>query len=138
MGARVYGRWFAVVLLLTVGAGVPGCASSGGGSSVSGRQDVLTAEQMSSVNTSNLYEIVERLRPRWLRVRDVGSLSGQGGRGIAVVRGGAVLGGVEVLRSMGPDGILELRYKDGEAASILVGSRDGFVEGVIEIVRARR
>lgn len=135
MGNRVYGRWFTVVLLLTVGAGVPGCASSGGSSSASGRQDVLTAEQMTSVSATNLYDIVERLRPRWLRVRDLGTLNQ--GRGIAVVRGGAVLGGVEVLRNMGPDGILELRYKDGEAASILVGSRDGFVEGVIEIVRAR-
>lgn len=134
MGKRQYAPWVAIVAMLAVGAGVPGCASSGGSSSEYGRPDVLTYEQMEAVNATNLYDIIDRLRPRWLRVRDLGNLEG---RGIVVVRGGTTLGGVEVLRQTGPEGILELRYKSGEEANILVGSRGGFVEGVIEIVRSR-
>lgn len=133
MGKRQYAPWVAIIAMLAVGAGVPGCASSGGSSSEYGRPDVLTQEQMESVSATNLYDIIDRLRPRWLRIRDTGSNQG---RRIVVVRGGATLGGIEVLRQTGPEGILELRYKSGEEASILVGSRDGFVEAVIEIVRS--
>lgn len=133
MGKRQYASWVAIIAMLAVGAGVPGCASSGGSASEYGRPDVLTQEQMEAVNATNLYDIVDRLRPRWLRVRDLGTNQG---RRIIVVRGGATLGGIEVLRQTGPEGILELRYKSGEEASILVGSRDGFVEAVIEIVRS--
>lgn len=130
MSGRIHVLMTAV--LLAFGVGLLGCASSGGGASGE-RLDVLTAEQMAEVEATNLYDIIQRLRPQWLRVRDVGANQG---RSILVVRGGTVLGGVEVLRNTGAEGILELRHRDGDTEGArLVGSRDGFVESVIEIVR---
>jgi len=51
------------------------CASGGGGggeesgSRGGGDPDLITAEELASVNASNVYDAVQTLRPRWFRAR---------------------------------------------------------------------
>jgi hypothetical protein len=91
-----------------------GCASSGEGAP-RGQYDVITAEEIEAANVSNLYELVERLRPRWLDVRARQSFSVN--TAIVVYQGQSLLGGVDMLRQLGKDAAVRLRYLDGPTAS---------------------
>jgi len=96
-------------------ASATGCATtkSGGGSALS---DVISREEI--VNTEgvrNMYELVQRLRPRWLTVR-AGDRSFGMMVEIAVYQGQTYLGDVETLRQLGPTMAYELQYMDGQKA----------------------
>lgn len=112
----------ATAALLLLGAG---CASMGG--SDNGDQNVLTGEELREVSANNLHQAVERLRPRWLQSRGSRSLGGgtSGADEIAVFRGSSYLGGVDELRSMGTDGIEELRYMDASLANARLSAPRG-------------
>lgn len=110
-----------------------GCATAGAGGGGESSRDVITRQEIQETDVSNLYEVVRRLRPTWLRVRNK-SFSKQ--TEIVVVRDGTVIGNVEALRDIGRDGINEIRFMDGEtAAATLVGARSGYVAGAIVIER---
>ena len=56
---------------------VVACASSGAGSGGSrGSPDLITRAEVNSSNASNAYELIDRLRPNWLRPTATGSISG--------------------------------------------------------------
>ena len=56
---------------------VAACASSGTGSPPSrGSPDLITRAEINSSNASNAYELIDRLRPGWLRPTATGSISG--------------------------------------------------------------
>ena len=56
---------------------VAACASSGAGSAGSrGSPDLITRAEINSSNASNAYELIDRLRPNWLRPTATGSISG--------------------------------------------------------------
>lgn len=128
--AGVAGTVLALAALLVAA----GCASTGSTEDAdSERRDVLTRDQIVSVEVSNLMDVVRRLRPEWLRVQQ---RSFSGDSRVVVIENGTVIGGVGVLRNYSPDGVEELRFLDGDtAAATLVGSRDGFIEGAIVIER---
>lgn len=123
-------------LVFAASLALAGCASTGGtgeDEDSSRRSDVISQEELAEIDVANLYQVVERLRPRWLITR---SRSFSGGTEILVVQNNSVIGDVEILRQMDPVGITELRYMDGDtAAATLVGGRSGFVEGAIVIER---
>ncbi len=109
-----------------------GCASTGSSSEPRARYDVITAEEIEGANASNLYELVERLRPRWLDVRSRQSFSTT--PAIVVYQGQTYLGGVEMLRQLGTDMAYRLQYLDGPTASATlpgIGTRQ--VESAIVI-----
>lgn len=94
--------------------------------------DVITTEEIEAANVSNLYQLVERLRPRWLDVRSQRSYNTS--TEIVVFQGQTYLGGPAILREMGADGAHTLRYIDGATASATLpglGSRQ--IEGAIVI-----
>lgn len=125
----------ALCLALAAAVAFAGCASTGGGGDddESRRSDVISQQEIASANVSTLYELVDRLRPRWLTLRQR-SFSRE--TQILVVRNNSVIGEVDVLRQMDPTGVTELRYMDGDtAAATLVGARSGYVEGAIVIER---
>lgn len=122
----------ALVILLSACA----TATSGGNR---GQQNELTREQIGSVDVATLYEVVQRLRPRWLEVRSTDSFGNAGGAStVIVVQSQSVLGGVDVLRQLSPDAAYSLWYLDGASASAAypVGGRN--VEAAIVIETAPR
>jgi hypothetical protein len=102
-----------VLLSLLPLAFATACASTGGaaGSSAS----ILTQEEMTDAPASNVYEVVDRLRPRWLQVRAPMTIDGQAQ--ILVYLNQSYLGGPEVLREFEVDQVQRIRYLDGPRAS---------------------
>lgn len=108
-----------------------GCASSGNGGGSSDR-NLLTREEMSEISANNVYEAVERLRPRWLQIRAARSLIGS--TEIVVFMNRSLLGGPDVLRQFNPSNVARLRYLDGPTASAQLSGLGGrAVEGAIII-----
>lgn len=96
---------------------IAGCASSGA-STDRGSPNLLTREQIMSINVPTLYDVVDRLRPRWLQGTGGEPSSVFGGENsIVVYQGQTLLGGPEILRQFSPDVAAELRYLDGPTAS---------------------
>jgi len=91
------------------------CASgSSGESSTRTDPNVLTSEEMAVVPGSNLLEVVDRLRPRWLQTRGQGE--------VIVYMNRSYLGGVQELRQYEPANVTRLQYYDGpRAAALLTG-----------------
>ncbi|MEX2582600.1 MAG: hypothetical protein WD766_04980 [Gemmatimonadota bacterium] len=61
-----------LLVLLSFGGCSAAAAGSGGGN-----PDVITADDLSELSSTNLYEAVQRLRPQWLRTRGISSFGGE-------------------------------------------------------------
>lgn len=112
---RVQSRLTHMVILLCFVYVLGACASSGATSARS-RSDILTREEIMSVEVGNLYEAVQRLRPRWLNVRSSGV--GASFTTIMVYQDQARLGDLEVLRQIPPQGVESLRFLDRSTAQM--------------------
>lgn len=124
-----------LILVLALGA----CAQ---GTSRANRSnpDVLSRAEIDDSRASNLYDAIQRLRPRWLQVRG-GTRSMDARSGVAthvlVYQDQTMLGDIEVLKQLTPGMIISLRYLDGPTASATlpgIGSRH--VAGAIVIEAA--
>ena len=121
----------ALVVLLSAGM-LWGCASTKA-STQRMNPNLLTREEILGANANNLFDVVQRLRPQWLRTpAPTGALSGMDNV-ILVFQDQMNLGSPDALRQLGPELAYELRYMDGiRAASVLPGiSNNQHVEGVI-------
>ncbi len=104
-------------LLLGVGFAVlaGGCATVRNPTG-NGRMDLLTREEIMGVRgVTNLYDVVERLRPRWLKVRAQDRSFGLT-TSIVVYQNQTLLGDVETLRQLQPGLAYEMKYLDGTTA----------------------
>ena len=104
----------AIVLLLAV----TGCATTGSGSSSS--RDIITEEELDEWGStfSSAYQIVEQLRPQWLRKRGTVSLTSSSGLVdyIVVYEDRNRLGTPDELRRIAAQQVKEIqRYTPGEA-----------------------
>ena len=97
-------------------------AATGGGTRRNA--DVITAEEIAEFAGFNAREVVQRLRPAWLR-----------GRGAAdppvVFVDGIRMGGLEVLNTLQTSQFREIRHRSGPDATTLYGT--GVGGGTIEI-----
>ncbi len=120
---------FAVLVSAFAGA----CASAGTGGSPSGRSNVLTREEILGAEATNLYDVINRLRPRWLQVRSTRSFNME--TQIVVLQNDMYLGPAETLKEMTPDLAYEIEYMDGvRASNVLPGLMSGqHVEAAIII-----
>jgi len=103
------------------------CASSSGGSRTSPAgvsSDLVTTSEIEATPVQNAYDLVNRLRPRWLTVSGtrVGSISGGSVRRqmIVVYLDGTRLGGIETLRSVTASSLKSLRYYDATRAATVL------------------
>lgn len=120
-------RWTAILATLTLMA----CASANTGRGGVDR-NFLARDAITSVDVTTLYQVVQRLRPRWLTVR--GSRSFNADTDIVVFQEQTLLGGVDILRRLSPDMATSLRYMDGAVASAsLPGIGSRHVEAAIII-----
>lgn len=123
-------------LLLTVGL-LAACASAPAGSSGKTRMDRLTRQEIMSVSTTNLYDVVRRLRPQWLEVGQRGDRSFGLQTNIVVFQNQTYLGNVDVLRQFSPESAYQLDFLDGATASnTLPGLGSQHVAGAIVIKTA--
>src|SRR5512134_2052444 len=93
-----------------------GCLSSARRSSGED-PNVLTRDAMEAAEVTNLYDAVQRLRPRWLQVRGGSRSMRLLTTDILVFQEQTLLGDIEVLRQLAPGMILSIRYLDGAVAS---------------------
>jgi hypothetical protein len=125
----------AVALVATAG-----CAANGLGSVPRTDQGSLTRREIMSVQgVRNLYDIVQRLRPRWIEADKRAGREDINGsnRGVLVYQGQSYLGGLDVLRQLKPDMAYEMHWLDGAtaAATLPFGIGYGRVAGAI-VIRA--
>ncbi len=117
---------FAVVL----GGGCATNPRAGSGTSL----DRITNDELVSVEgVRNLWDVVERLRPRWLQVRAADRSLGLQ-TNIVVFQDQAYLGNIDTLHQLSPDLAYELKWLDGPtASSTLPGLGSQHVAGAIII-----
>lgn len=117
----------AVALALVACASASGKRSSG----PPHMGNVITAEEIAGIEANNASEIVERLRPNWLRGRGAASISG--GVDLPVVYiDDSRQGGIEQLGRISARIIQEIRFVPGTDASVRYGLGHG--GGVILVV----
>jgi hypothetical protein len=96
---------------------------------------VVTAEELAAQPMNNLYDALQRLRPRWLVERGTTTL-GTGGNPVVVYLDNQRMGGVEELRNILLQTVHQVRYRDAADATTRYGT--GHASGAIEITTKRR
>ncbi len=125
------------VAAAAVGFAVTACATPGPGEGSSSQNpNLLTREEIAASDATNLYDVIARLRPRWLQVRSQRSFSMP--TEIAVLQNELYLGNVEVLKQMTLDVAYRIEYYEGaRAATAFPALMTGrHIEGAI-VVRTR-
>jgi hypothetical protein len=125
------------IVVLALGAGA--CASSSGattGTRATRSPDVISSADIAATSTGNAYDLINRLRPQWLRTSTIGSVSGATPTtfGIVVFLDNIKLGGLETLRTVDSGSIRTIRYMTPErAATSLPGLGQEKISGAIVI-----
>ncbi|HEU0300730.1 MAG TPA: hypothetical protein VFR37_14815 [Longimicrobium sp.] len=98
------------------------------------RRNEISQEEMVQSGATNLYDVVQRLRPQWLTGTSASNIGG-GGQAIVVYQNNTQLGGLDALRQMSPGYAEVLRFLDGsEASNTLPGLGSRRVGGAIIVV----
>ena len=102
------------------------CASSGGGAPGSTdlrgtrrASDVITAEEIAEVDVAHAYDLVQRLRPAFLRAR--GKSANTQPQYATVYVDGIPRGKIEALRQITGSSVRTIRYLSGPQATIRFG-----------------
>jgi hypothetical protein len=130
---RVVARVCAYVSMFAV----LGCSSARQGG-VSTTPDLISEEEIAQYmrnGTSNLHELIQRARPRWLESRGDRSLRLE--TVILVYQNQQRLGGLDALRELRPDNVVRIRRLDASRAGLLPGARDDHVEAAIVVETSR-
>jgi hypothetical protein len=112
------------------------CASGGSGSAATRQPDLISRAEIVESGASDALEIVERLRPQFLRPR--GGLSIRDGGAPSppqVFVDGLELGGPDVLRDIPASSVMEIRYERNRDTEVRLGS--GQHGGVIHVRTGR-
>jgi hypothetical protein len=131
----------ALLLLALVPAMLAACASAPEDRPTGTSSVVISRGELDSMPDSDLYEVINRLRPRWLQPRGVTSLRVSQTTGqIVIFLNQTYLGGPDELRQFRPGEVDEVRYLDGPAAAAQLRGYDSsrHVSGAIVLVRSGR
>ena len=119
-------------LLLT--ASLAACASTGGSSPVRER-DVITAEEIARLHVATAYDVVQNLRPEFLRSRGAASIQNPAPETAIVYVDGVRSGGIDALHNLPRDVLHEIRYLNGADATTIYGTGHG--GGAIQVITRR-
>jgi hypothetical protein len=112
---------------------VSGCASSGERERVPrGSADRISLAEIEATSLSNAFDLVERLRPAWLRSRGQASLQGGGSTEPVVYFENTRMGGLSALRGIDARSVGEIRLIRAADATTRWGT--GHVGGVIQVI----
>jgi hypothetical protein len=121
--------------LCTIGLLAGGCASSGASPPVGARtRNLITQEEIEQANARTAYDLVQSLRPEYMRSRGVTSTRDDprtGGLPV-VYQNGTFYGPLESLGGINPGIIREIRYLNARDATTRFGTN--VANGVIEII----
>ena len=115
-----------------------GCASGAPRASTGSNSNVITAEEIAAGSGSTAYEVIQRLRPRYLRTRGAvqGSPSGSTNNiepvDVVVYVNDNRVGNSEQLRQISVSQIREIRYYSASEATTKWGT--GHIAGAIQVV----
>ena len=112
------------------------CASAGTTSGTRPLPDRVTAAEIAATSTSNAWDLINRLRPNWLREQRVGSISGgrSSTQSVVVFVDGSRFGDVSSLRTLSSSGIVSMQWLDAaRAQSVLPGLSTEAIAGAIVI-----
>jgi len=122
----------ALLALAAVGcatAGSSGSTSAGASASQSsaprrGGANMISEAEITSSGVSNAYELIQRLRPAWLRARGTSSVNGSTGGGDApvVYMDGAQLGDLSSLSSVSIQTIRQVQFLSASEATQRFGT----------------
>lgn len=104
---RFKGQLLLIVLLL---AGLAGCSARATAGGPRGQADMIALEEIEQRGPfTSLYDLVQILRPRWLRAQGPDSfMAGQGE--VQVHLDGNWLGGVQTMRGLAAHGVTSVRW----------------------------
>lgn len=111
------------VALFSSFAAFAACASSGTGSATArSLPDRLTRSEISTSNATNAYELINRLRPNWLRPPATGSISGGTIRSqmVLVYLDGQRLEDLSALRTISASSIQSAQWLDSSRAPTIL------------------
>ena len=122
------GRPFFVLTL----AATLACASSGtGGSPVRRDPNLITEQEIATSNEANAYDVVNRLRPMFLKTRGRSTINSGGSEYASVFLDGQYYGELSSLRNIVATQIHEIRYMSGPDAVSRYGMRYG--SGAVDV-----
>jgi hypothetical protein len=110
------------------------CAAGGSGNAASPRsnRDLIVRSQIEQMSVQDAYEIVQRLRPEYLREqRGAASINRTSPLLAVVYIDGVKRGGPDTLRGLRPVEVEEIRFMSGTDATTRYGTDHG--GGVIEV-----
>ena len=131
-------RLFTYAAIAVLAVGTAACASSSGattGTRSTRTPDLISKADIDATPSGNAYDLVNRLRPQWLRPTGVGSVSGGTATsyGIVVFLDNVRMGGLESLRSIDSGSIVSIRYMSAERAASLPGIGRDPIAGAIVV-----
>ena len=129
---RILARALAAVLVVLSAACVTSSSQADSGAAPRGSRNVITLEEIRATRQTNLYDVVNRVRPAWLRPRTVSPVSPGTDGGVQVYRENTRIGSVGTLRTMSVDNVARLEYLDASSAQLRYGH--GNSNGVIVVV----
>ena len=109
------------------------CAPNSRGSPGSDDGDRITAQQIASIDAISAWDIIEKLRPHWLRSRGPRSLTDPALAIADVFVDGIHVGKIEVLQQMQISDVQEFRFLPPGRAAVRYGM--GYPRGIIEVTR---
>lgn len=107
-----------------------GCASGGGAGGTRSDPNLITAEELANYTSLTCFEVVQRLRPRWLQRR------GSEQNPVVYQDGNRVGTAEDVLHGMSVTAIESMKYLNASDATTRYGTGHG--GGVIEVTTRRR
>ena len=116
MRVRRYLVLSALVLIVACGGST---GTAGGGARPS--QDLITADEIQAQHFANTYDLINALRPNWLRPRSA-SFGSSGQAGVMVYVDGNRLGSANYLRQIAAGQIQSARYLSGPEATTRYGT----------------
>ena len=127
--------------LLMAAAFLSACASGTPGTSNTrvntheAAPDYITSVEVAATPVANVYDLINRLRPQWLRTGAPGSIrNNTRSQVVAVYLDDARIGDLQSLRSISTSGVESLRYYDAtRAATVLRNPGSDPIAGAIVI-----
>jgi hypothetical protein len=118
-----------------VAASLAACASAATSRAANPRSsDEITSAEIAASSVTNVYALIERLRPTWLRAPGIGSIGGGAQSRVILVYLDGQQYDLQSLRSLSVNGIRSLQWVDAtRAATVVNPPPSGPIAGAIMI-----